>query len=239
MSNPYFHFKQFTIHHDRCAMKVTTDACLFGAWCAASIKSEDLKNKILLDIGTGTGLLSLMIAQQATVVIEAIEIDDSAADQALENVMQSPFNSIHIINSDVVGFTPAKQYDIIVSNPPFYEAELESSNAQKNIAHHSSYLKLDELFKRISDLLRIDGTFYLLLPFKRKAAIEKGLQLHGLFVWEEVAVCQTENHPPFRWMIKGGNRYATKTIKEEIKVKEHGEYSKQFVDLLQPYYLYL
>ena len=112
MPNPYFSFKEFTVYHDRCAMKVTTDSCFFGAWAAQEIKNSEAKIKTVLDIGTGTGLLSLMIAQKNEVEIEAIEIAPAASEQARENTVASPWkNSIHIFNEDIHAFHPNKKYD--------------------------------------------------------------------------------------------------------------------------------
>jgi len=239
MSNPYFRFKQFTVHHDRCAMKVTTDACLFGAWCAREMESVKWSMKNVLDIGAGTGLLSLMIAQKNDVIIDAIEIDSEAAAQATENAARSPFRNINIINNDVLQFVPAKGYDVIISNPPFYEDELPSGNEQKNTAHHSSQLKLTGLFKKIDAILSPGGSFFLLLPYKRKSEIEKALQHHSLYVWKEMIVRQTEDHTPFRWMIQGGKTKPGEIEHTEMLIKENGVYSKAFVDLLQAYYLYL
>src|SRR6185369_1848613 len=121
MSNSYFQFKQFTIHQDRCAMKVTTDACLFGAWVAEKVKSQKSKIKNLLDIGTGTGLLSLMYSQKnSNCTIDAIEINEEAYEQAKENVAASPFaEQVHVMKGDVRTFLLDKKYDLIISNPPF------------------------------------------------------------------------------------------------------------------------
>jgi tRNA1Val (adenine37-N6)-methyltransferase len=121
VANNYFQFKQFTIHQDRCAMKVTTDGCLFGAWIAKQVDGNKLAVDNILDIGTGTGLLSLMIAQQSPAKIDAIEIDKETYEQAKENVAASPWaERINIIHGDAKQLPASQQYDVIVSNPPFY-----------------------------------------------------------------------------------------------------------------------
>ncbi|MDP4263910.1 MAG: methyltransferase, partial [Bacteroidota bacterium] len=137
MANNYFQFKQFIIHQDRCAMKVTTDACLFGAWAAKRIRNSGDRTLNMLDIGTGTGLLSLMIAQQCDALIDAIEIDKVAAGQAEENVTSSPWKEkIRITQGDIKYFakSSSSRYDIVICNPPFYENELVSPSHEKNIA---------------------------------------------------------------------------------------------------------
>ena len=131
MANPYFSFKQFTVRHDRCAMKVTTDSCLFGAWMARELQQLSGIQDIW-DIGTGSGLLSLMVAQKNNVVIDAIEIDPAAAAQASENSSASPWSeNIRIIHEDVRTADPGKKYDVIISNPPFYERELPPATTEK------------------------------------------------------------------------------------------------------------
>src|SRR5215213_7485932 len=110
MPNSFFKFKQFTVHHDRCAMKVTTDACVFGAWSAEEIRHLDPKQ--ILDIGVGSGLLSLMIAQKNEAAIDAVEIDKEAAEQARENIQASPWKDhIHVTNENVLHLDTEKKYD--------------------------------------------------------------------------------------------------------------------------------
>ncbi|MGB3005267.1 MAG: methyltransferase, partial [Chitinophagaceae bacterium] len=163
MSNSFFQFKQFTIHQDKCAMKVTTDSCLFGAWAAEQVHNLEIEVNNILDIGTGTGLLSLMLAQNCNAAIDAIEIDKQTATQATENVQVSPFSEkIKIHFADVHQFGFEKKYNIIISNPPFYENELKSEYKKKNIAHHNEGLLLKDLLTIIHKQLLPSGSFYLL-----------------------------------------------------------------------------
>jgi len=239
MPNPYFRFKQFTVYHDRCAMKITTDACLFGAWCATEIQNEETKMSRLLEIGTGTGLLSVMIAQKNDLSIDAVEIDAEASEQARENAGSSPWqNRIHIIHEDIRNFQSAQGYDVIVSNPPFYENEISSQQASKNLAHHSSELKLSELFLMIKNNLAGTGFFFLLLPYKRQKELEKLLEQHRLFVYKKVVVHQSMAHDPFRIMLMGGQNVAA-THQSTIAIREGKEYTQDFIQLLRDYYLYL
>src|SRR5690242_3549572 len=126
MGNNYFQFKQFKVTQEHAAMKVTTDSCLFGAWAAKeALDSGSGKHAVnLLDIGTGTGLLSLMVSQKIPVHIDAVEIEPGAASEAKANIDASPWaHTIHLHAADIISFENEKQYDIILSNPPFYENE--------------------------------------------------------------------------------------------------------------------
>jgi tRNA1Val (adenine37-N6)-methyltransferase len=241
MPNPYFQFKQFIIYHDRCAMKVTTDVCLFGAWCAEEMSNEPHEEtKNILDIGSGSGLLSLMIAQKNDCLIDAIEIDKEAAQQAKENIFLSPWkDNINLHHADALNFSFNQSYNVIVSNPPFYENEIESANKQKNVAHHSDGLKLSELFSLAKKQLAAQGSSYLLLPFKRKSEAEKILRREKLFIQKAVIVSQSVKHSPFRLMIKAGH---TQMQIEEKHISITGldqQYTPEFISLLKDYYLYL
>jgi tRNA1Val (adenine37-N6)-methyltransferase len=244
MSNPYFQFKQFTIHQDRCAMKVTTDSCLFGAWVAGKVKNEKIKVKNVLDIGTGTGLLSLIFAQQnPNREIDAIEIDQDAFEQAKENIKASPFaNNINAIHGDARKYSFEKKYDCIISNPPFYEDELKSELANKNVAHHGDELHLIELFEIIRSNLKADGKFFLLLPYKRQNDVVKLLAGFQFQLEEILLVRQSANHNYFRMMVCGTmqQKKNTSTITLEISIwNEKQQYTEEFVKLLKDYYLYL
>jgi tRNA1Val (adenine37-N6)-methyltransferase len=239
LANPYFKFKQFTVFHERTAMKVTTDACLFGAWCAEEIKKEVQQNCFLLDIGTGTALLSLMIAQKNDSIIDAVEIDENAAQQALENTNGSPWKErIKVHHSDILNFTD-RQYDVIISNPPFYENELQSANQRKNQAHHGTDLKLADLFYFIKNQLSPAGKFYLLLPYKRMTESEILMGKEKLFVEQKIIVATSPLHSPFRIMIKGSRKTEAAQEKYFFINSQQQEYSNEFISLLKDYYLYL
>ena len=225
-------------------MKVTTDACLFGAWVAEEDKSEKIITKNVLDIGTGTGLLSLIYAQKNSLAeIDAIEIDEDAYTQAKENVTASPFaERINIIHDDVKRFTFSEKYDCIISNPPFYEKEISSDNEKKNIAHHHLGLLFEELLGIIKGNLSSSGTFYLLLPFKRSEEIKKIILKEDLYVSKIVFVKQSTKHNYFRIMIAGklSQEDHPETLIEEISIwDDQQQYKKEFKELLKDYYLYL
>ena len=243
MPNSYFQFKQFTIHQDRCAMKVTTDACLFGAWIVNEVKSQKLKVENVLDIGAGTGLLSLMVVQKnPEIKIDAIEIDKDAAEQAQVNVGSSPWKEqINILQADVKGFSFEKEFDLIISNPPFYENEIRSATDSKNIAHHSENLTLKELLAVIKDNLGKTGSFFLLLPYKRNEEIKKLLKDHELNISKILFVRQSVKHDYFRVFIKGSLNEEEKEIDfDELSIKDdEQQYTKEFVSLLKDYYLHL
>lgn len=236
-----FQFKQFTIHQDRCAMKVTTDACLFGAMVAGAFQETELN---VLDIGTGTGLLSLMFAQKNPgAVIDAIEMDIDATGQAKENVMASPWKDrINIIHSDAKTFPFSNKYDLIISNPPFYENELPSPHSLKNKARHHEGLLLNELLLVIRKKLKPKGIFCLLLPFKRSEEIKKMFSGNELAILQITFVRQSVHHNYFRIVLKGimQAKEPVETIFNEISIwNEKQQYTPEFTELLKDYYLHL
>ncbi len=243
MANSHFQFKQFTVHQDKCAMKVTTDGCLFGAWAANRARSLESGVDNCLDIGTGTGLLPLMLAQQNNFHIDALEIDEKAALQAKENVVASPWKErINIYHVDANEFSNITLYSLIISNPPFYENELKGVNATKNMAHHDGGLLLPQLLTIIKKNLAADGVFFLLLPFKRHDEIRKLFTKHELAIQQITFVKQTAIHGYFRMMLMGSLKKdaLTETIIDEISIKdEDDKYTPAFADLLKDYYLYL
>lgn len=239
MPNAYFQMKQFTVFHDRCAMKVTTDACLFGAWVADQLQGEPAGN--VLDVGAGSGLLSLMIAQKSGSLIDAVELDPDAGAQAAENFTASPWKErLQSITADIRDYAPGRQYGVIVSNPPFYENLLSSADEARNLAHHSSALSLQELLHNIRRLLAPGGRFFLLLPFRRQAEAAAVIGSAGLFLHQHITVRPVESRPPFRLLLSGGTAPVEKRREEEWVIQQAtGHYTHRFTDLLEAYYLYL
>ena len=223
-------------------MKVTTDACLFGAWCAEEIMHSTFPVKNVLDIGAGTGLLSLIIAQKNNMAtIDAVEIEKEAAAQASKNIAASPWqDQIHLHTMDIRCFHPALKYDCIISNPPFYENELISVDSKKNVAHHSTHLELEPLLHFIKNNLTSTGTFYLLLPYKRKKEVENLCKKKELYIHKLVLVRQSVAHSYFRILIAGSIVKQPETETSELSVwNEQQQYTPEFVHLLKDYYLYL
>jgi len=241
VANNYFQFKQFTIHQDHCAMKITTDSCLFGSWVADQIKGRGPGAGTILDIGTGTGLLSLMLAQKTNSPVTSIEIDKDAFVQASENINASPWKEkITIVHTDIKKFVPPIFYDIIISNPPFYENEWPSENSKRNAAHHSSELMLADLVDIIVATLTPNGKFYLLLPYKRQEEMIKLFDQKQLTILQKILVRQTVDHSYFRMMIEGSLGRTADTITTGIAIKnKNNEYTAEFTTLLKDYYLYI
>jgi tRNA1Val (adenine37-N6)-methyltransferase len=239
MPNNYFEFKQFIVHQDKCAMKVCTDACLFGAYVADKFQKTNARFRVL-DIGAGTGLLSLMIAQKnLSAEIDAVEIDKPAAEQAKENFRHSPWKDrMHIHHQRIQDFG-INTYDLIVSNPPFYENDLKSENVKRNLALHGSALGLDDLLDVVQKHISTQGKFAVLLPYHRSANFINHAQLKDFYLLDEVSVKQTPKHPYFRSMLLFG-RMKVPVKHSDLCIKEaNDQYSTEFRELLKDYYLAL
>ena len=224
-------------------MKVTTDACLFGAWVAEEVRSQESGVRSTLDIGTGTGLLTLMLAQNnPETKILAIEIDKDAAEQATNNIDASLWKDrVDILEADVKGFSFPEKFDLIISNPPFYENEIRSATDPKNVAHHSENLTLKELLDIIKPNLNDNGNFFLMFPYKRNDEIKKLFKDHQLHISKILLIRQSIKHDYFRIFIKGNLIATEKEIEfDEISIwDENQQYSNEFIRLLKDYYLHL
>ena len=244
MANTFFQFKTFTVHQQFCAMKVSSDSCIFGAAVAEVIAGKELQATggitNYLDIGAGTGLLSLMLAQKTTAFIDAVEIDIAAYEQSSINFEASPFkDKLSVYNTDILHFNPGKEYDAIICNPPFFEGDLKSVDEKKNVAKHDTALTLQRLLKVIDGLLKSDGLFAVLLPYHRiDDFIKQATDLH-FYLIEKIFIRHTSTHSYFRGILFFSKIKTTSSTKELVIKNEAGNYTNEFICLLKDYYLYL
>lgn len=216
-------------------MKVCTDACIFGAWFAAKVPTYSS----ILDIGSGTGLLMLMLGQKTNSEIHGIEIDLPCFKQLKENIEQSKWaDRLNVFPGDARGFQFPRKYDFILSNPPFFENDLESDNDIDRIAKHSKHLRLDELLTIVDKNLEPHGGFGILLPYTRWEYFDKLANENGFHLLEKLFVKQTPTHTFFRAIL----HYARhkENFVPEINLTIHqskNQYSDEFKELLRDYYL--
>jgi tRNA1Val (adenine37-N6)-methyltransferase len=235
-----FQFKKFTIRQEGCSMKVCTDSCLFGAWAAAVTEAMNAKPKTILDMGTGTGLLSLMLAQKCTAEIHAVEVDQASYARAAGNFTASPWSEhLQAFHADVKEWKAPCTYDFIISNPPFYQNDLMPEDNGKSVAKHSSMLRLEDLLLKVKDLLNDNGSFAVLLPSSAAKRFENAAAVNSLFVKEKMEVKQTPLHRYFRTMLLLQNQ-KTGVVKSGLTIKnKDNKYTSEFTGLLKDYYLYL
>ena len=254
MSSPFFRFKQFTVWHDRCAMKVGTDGVLLGAWCPMAVDSLQLivnsrkhKEFRVLDIGTGSGLIALMLAQrtcavdslQLTVSIDAIDVDEGAVEQATYNFEQSPWvEQLHAYQSSLQEWHSETKYDLIVSNPPYFQASLKNPDSQRATARHTDTLSYTALIQHASRLLQEDGTLALVLPFEAKEDIVALAEAHSLYPTLITHVHSKPGKPAKRLLIAFSpithGEYATHTFYIE---SEDSPRSAEYKALTKEFYL--
>lgn len=221
-------------------MKVCTDSCLFGAYIAAKIEQKIIEPLTILDIGSGTGLLSLMIAQKSNAIIDAAEIDEDSFYQTKENFDETQWSQrLHVFHTDIKCFSPSHKYDLIFSNPPFFENDLKSENKNKNLARHHDALTLKELTQYIKNNLESNGNFVVLLPFHRTEYFKRIASENGFYLKEELLIKQTPTHSYFRAILFFGTKQEPVISKELIIKDEEGNYTTGFNILLKDFYLAL
>lgn len=234
MANPYFQFKQFTVWHDKCAMKVGTDGVLLGAWTSLGASRH------ILDIGAGTGLVSLMLAQRSSkeVSIIGIEIDREAALQAQENVHQSPWEEkINIVCDDFRTHVFDRRFDLIVSNPPYFKNSLKCPDSQRAAARHDDSLSYETLFERIKSLLTDKGIFTLIIPIEVEELIKEIAHCNELMEVAQLYVTTKPNGAPKRTIISFSTEkreYSPETLLTEIA---RHQYSDEYIRLTREFYL--
>jgi tRNA1Val (adenine37-N6)-methyltransferase len=198
MGNSWFQFQQFRINQDRCAMKISTDAVLLGALAEAD------EPKHILDIGTGTGVIALMLAQRfAEAKIVAVELDEQAALQAGENFEQSRFSEqLSINHSAIQDFSVSNKFDLIVSNPPYFTAHLKGHLKERNQALHTDTLSFEVLLSQVLVLLKESARFWLILPPFESSLFQKLAREKNLFPSRIFSVKDNPNKPIHRELVE-------------------------------------
>jgi len=235
MSNQFFQFKQFRIDQQHCAMKVTTDACIQGAWTPVLPGTQRI-----LDIGAGTGLLSLMMAQRTQgVTIDAVEYDNDAARQAVENITASPWRDrVHVIESDVCEYSFEHKYDLIITNPPFFNNSLLGDKSAKNKAHHTISLSYEALLRVINENLTAYGYASVLLPYPEYMLWKDLLEQNGYFEVDKLNVRHTAQSAVKRVVGLCSRRQPDEYRETMLTIKEkENKYTAEFTKLLAPFYL--
>lgn len=235
MSNSYFRFKQFTIHQDMCAMKVSTDGCIAGAWTGLPSGT-----KRVLDIGTGTGLLALMLAQKyPEIIIDAIELDAEAVAQARENTKSSPWHDrINIIHADATVYPYMHTYNFVITNPPFFNNSLLSDADRRNMARHTLSLGYPSLFNILNNCLNEVGMASVLLPYTEHKLWERLLQDNNWGVAIRLLIHPYEGKPANRVVSICSRNSSIICTEEHLYIRNrNGDYTDAFQQLMYPYYL--
>ncbi|UGU14221.1 methyltransferase [Sinomicrobium kalidii] len=239
MSDKPFHFKKFSVHQDKCAMKVGTDGVLLGAWTDVSGNPFSV-----LDIGAGTGLIALMLAQRCDAeLIDAVEIENAAYEQCVDNFENSSWNDrLFCYHASLEEFTREMEdtYDLIVSNPPFYRENISTGDKQRDMARSAVSLPFSELVKSVSLLLAEEGSFCVIIPYREEKEFRGLAEKHGLFPYHITRVKGSEEGEGSE--VKR-SLLAFSFVQKDVYVDElaiergRHQYTEQYVNLTRDFYL--
>jgi tRNA1Val (adenine37-N6)-methyltransferase len=235
MPSADFIFKHFIIRQDKCAMKVGTDGLILGSYVKPGADA-----KRILDIGTGTGLLSLMLAQRSKASIDAIDIDEGAVAQAEENFRNSSWAArLKAIHSPLQSFQPGYTYDLIISNPPFFgahESIAKAAGKERRQARSHASLSFDELISHVARLLSPDGLFYIIIPATSKTEVEALALQNALHINEQLAIRSRINTAIIRYILSISRKKTALTENELIIYASTGQYSLDYILLTRDFY---
>ncbi len=234
-----FHFKEFTVHQDKSAMKIGTDGVLLGAWCSAQNYPDTI-----LDVGSGTGIISLMMAQRCdALTIDAVELEENAYEQTVENFEKSNWGDrLYCYNATFQEFVneiaeEEETYDLIVSNPPFYTDHFETENISRNKARFTSSLSFEDLVSGASKILSEDGVFSVIIPSKEEDKLFNLASINKLFLNR---ICHVQGNPSSeikRSLMEFS--FHPSEIKNEhliIEIERHN-YTEDYINLTKDFYL--
>ncbi|NNL15733.1 MAG: methyltransferase [Flavobacteriaceae bacterium] len=236
MANQPFKFKQFLVHQDKCAMKIGTDAVLLGAW--ASLEHDP---KSILDIGSGTGILALMLAQRCPAqIIDAIEIDSDAYEQCVENFENSIWSDrLFCYHASLQEYCEEfeDKYDLIICNPPFYDDNYRSENSQRDLARFQDAMPFELLIVCISKLLSKSGIFSVIIPFNKENYFIDLASNYNLFPNRILHVKGNPSSKIVRSLIEFSIYTSEIKIKELIIETSRHQYTQEYINLTKDFYL--
>jgi tRNA1Val (adenine37-N6)-methyltransferase len=232
-----FQFKQFSVDQDRCAMKIGTDGVLLGAW--APIENNPFS---ILDIGTGTGIIALMLSQRSNAQqIDALEIDDEAYEQATDNFENSPWSDrLFCFHAGLDEFIeePEDEYDLIVSNPPFYTDDYKSDNSQRDLARFADAMPFEDLIETASMFLTENGIFAVIIPFKEEEnfiALAEECELYPLKITRVKGTPTTEIK---RSLLAFSRNKKNDFLIDELVIETARHiYTAEYIELTKDFYL--
>ena len=235
MSKPFV-FKQFTVHQDRCAMKIGTDGVLLGAWTSLKGMPDSI-----LDIGAGTGVIALMLAQQSGASsIEGIEIDEAAYEQCVDNFENSPWGDrlfCYHAGLDELTEDIEEQYDLIVSNPPFHSEIVSSGNDSRDMARQNRSLPFEELILGVSQLLAENGSFSTIIPYKEEDAFLQLARQSNLYP-KRITRVKGNLQSDIKRSLLELQFGETKAALNQLTIEEERHrYTQEYIDLTKDYYL--
>lgn len=230
-----FHFKQFSLHHHKSSMKVGTDAILLGVW--ADVKSSET----VLDIGSGCGIISLLVACRSDAVVDAVEIDFASFEESKENFTNSSFSeqlSAKKINFIDYVKTCNKEYDLIISNPPFFSNSYKPKEQQRKDARHTDTLSFEQLCDGVSKMLKPKGKFYVVIPRNERIKFLEVASLFNLHLQKQLSIHPKRKQAANRFNLQLGFEIPSEVQKESIDIRENDlTFTPQFVNLLKDYYI--
>ena len=229
-----FNFKKFSIHQNNAAMKIGTDGILIGAWVNVSKKLR------ALDIGSGTGIISIMLCQRnLNLELDSVEISPSAIIDAKINIKNCNWSErIKLYHQNLKDFHPNSNYDLIVSNPPYFKKSLQPSNPERSKARHQNDLKLEDILMFSNQNLTKDGSLNIILPFDQKKEAKEFAKKYGLYSIRECAVYPKANKAPHRILLELSRNENEQINKESLVIEKAGRhnYSEDYKKLTREFY---
>ncbi|HEY5511251.1 MAG TPA: methyltransferase [Prolixibacteraceae bacterium] len=234
MGNPWFQFKQFRVSQEKSALRVGTEGVLLGAWCDVT------GTKNILDVGTGTGVIALMLAQRSEAQIDAVEIDNEACQDASGNFQSSPWKErISLYSEDFILFsqTITRNFDLIVSNPPFFKNSLRSANHSSSLAKHDVSLTFEQLISGAKKLLSSEGRLGVIIPADACNDFRETARMTGFYLARKTLVIPRAGRLPKRVLLEFSALPCYPVLDELVILLNEHQYSDTFIALTKEFYL--